>query len=447
MAGKQRFYCPKCGALWDRTDPARGLKWCTNGHEAPLAPKLDEAKRAAPVTATAAPTRDGSPPDLSVLRTISAAALLRKELPEPRWAVPGLVPEGLTLLIGKGKIGKSWWVLGASIAVASGGRALGRVAVEPGPVLYLALEDNERRLQARLRDILGTEQPPDGLELATEWRRLDQGGLALVERWLDAHPGARMVIIDTLARVRGRAGKDTRLYDDDYRALQGLHELAGRRQIAVVVIHHSRKADGVDVLDVASGTTGLTGCADGVLVMRRVRGEQTASLFVTGRDIVDEEDLALRWDSVTMSWILLDPEEGKPLSKERADIQNVLRASPEPLAPIEIAQQLGKSPNVMRVLLHKMVHAGQVAGVGSKYTAPEKRGNGVNGRPETRAGIEQKALPLTINAPGPSVNGNGTINAPAATVNGAVNASEASDLAPVLGIAAHRYGINSIIGE
>ena len=108
---------------------------------------------------------------------LSATELMAIEFPEPRWIVPGIVPEGTTILAGKPKMGKSWLALGTSVAVAAGGVALGTKKVERGAVLYLALEDNPRRLQSRLKKLLPGGAAPEGLELATEWPRLGDGGL------------------------------------------------------------------------------------------------------------------------------------------------------------------------------------------------------------------------------------------------------------------------------
>ncbi len=108
--------------------------------------------------------------------TFTAADLMREELPPVRWAVPGILPEGLSLLAGKPKLGKSWLALGLAVAKASGGVALGKIPVDQGEVLYLALEDNRRRLQNRLRKVLDGSPPPEGLHIATEWARVDEGG-------------------------------------------------------------------------------------------------------------------------------------------------------------------------------------------------------------------------------------------------------------------------------
>ena len=106
---------------------------------------------------------------------ITADDLCRKEFPEPRWAVPGIVPEGTTLLCGKPKMGKSWMALGFGIAVASGGVALGSLKVKTRDVLYLSLEDNERRLKKRIQKILPDGNIPARLHLTTEWPKVGEG--------------------------------------------------------------------------------------------------------------------------------------------------------------------------------------------------------------------------------------------------------------------------------
>jgi len=124
----------------------------------------------------------------------TAADLMATDFPEPRWAVPGLIAEGLNLLVGSPKLGKSWLCLGLAVAIASGGKALGKIDVEQGPVLYAALEDNPRRLQNRLRLVLGRDAVPDDLHITTSLPRLPDLQAVLAD-WLDATPGARLVIV------------------------------------------------------------------------------------------------------------------------------------------------------------------------------------------------------------------------------------------------------------
>ena len=119
----------------------------------------------------------------------TAAELLGEDFADPRFAVDGLFPEGLAFMAGAPKLGKSWMALGLGVAIASGGRAFGTVPVVGGDVLYLALEDSPRRLQSRLRTLLGNDAPPERLHLETEWPRLDEGGTEKLDGWLT---GTRM---------------------------------------------------------------------------------------------------------------------------------------------------------------------------------------------------------------------------------------------------------------
>jgi AAA domain len=146
----------------------------------------------------------GAPTGVNLPTIISASDLVAKVFPEPRWAVDGVVPEGLNLLAGPPKMGKSFLLLGLGVAIAAGGYALGKVPVAAGDVLYLALEDTQRRLQERLVRILDGAPAPDRLHLVTAWPRLDDGGVAAIDTWLGAYPAVRLVAIDTLAMIRSR---------------------------------------------------------------------------------------------------------------------------------------------------------------------------------------------------------------------------------------------------
>ena len=148
---------------------------------------------------------------------ISAAELQRRLFPPICWTVPGLVPEGLTLLCGKPKLGKSWLAMDLGLAVSRGQFTLGRKC-DPGPVLYLALEDSDRRLKSRMERVAGNSPWPETFSFATEWPRLDQGGLGHVEGWLDRNPDARLVIIDTLATVRPPSRANENAHGSDYAA-------------------------------------------------------------------------------------------------------------------------------------------------------------------------------------------------------------------------------------
>jgi RecA-family ATPase len=224
--------------------------------------------------------------------TVTAADLMAAELPPVRWGVRGVLPEGVTLLAGKPKLGKSWLALGLCAAVGAGGVALGTRQVEQGDVLYLALEDNRRRLQKRLGKML-RGPAPEGLEIAISWPKLDEGGVEALEAWLREHREARLVVVDTLAKIRPRT-RGQNVYQEDYAALEELLPLAAEHEVAIVVVHHTRKMAAADPLDEISGSTGLTGGVDGVLVLKRDRGKADAVLHVDGRDIEEPAEYALK---------------------------------------------------------------------------------------------------------------------------------------------------------
>jgi hypothetical protein len=300
-------------------------------------------------------------------RAYTAADLLAENLPEPRWAIEGILPEGLTLLAGKPKLGKSWLCLGVALAVASGGQALGKLRVEPGEVLYLALEDTKRRLKSRLEKLLGTSAPPPGLHLAHAWERMDRGGGAALVEWLDGHRSCKLVVIDTWARfrpVKVRGGND---YEQDYDHAAQLKAVAdGRQGLALFCTAHCRKLGSDDPLEEVSGTFGFTGAADGVLVMRRERGQHDAALFVTGRDI-DEAELALTWDKKACTWSLGGDAAEYRLSKDRAAVLALLKTYGRPIKPTEAAPLLGKNLAAVQRLLWTMARDDQLKAADGAY--------------------------------------------------------------------------------
>jgi hypothetical protein len=300
---------------------------------------------------------------------MSAADLMRLELPEAKWAVPDVLPEGVTILAGKPKIGKSWLGLGLGIAVGVGGRALGQIAVEAGEALYMGLEDNTRRLQKRMRKMLAGREAPRRLEVITEWPQLDDGGVEALDAWLDKRPDARLVVVDTLKKIRPREAGSRSVYDLDYEALEPLVPLASGRGVAILVVHHLRKLEAGDPLDMISGSTGLTGGVDGAMVLKRDRGKQDATLVVDGRDIEEPSELALRWDAEIASWSLMGDAEEYRKSEERRRILELLERMGEPMWPKEIAEALGKNRSTTRVLLANMKQDGQVEDTGQGYTA------------------------------------------------------------------------------
>lgn len=318
---------------------------------------------------------------------ISAAALMDKDFPPPRWAVEGLFAEGLSIFAGPPKIGKSWLALNVAVAVTLGGVAIGRIPVAGGDVLCLALEDTGRRMQERLGITLQGEHAPSRLHIATEWPTLADGAALHLRHWLQRHPDARLVIVDTFQKLRGPVAANQNLYAGDYAAAGELKRVADAYGVAFVVIHHTRKALADDPLDAVSGTTGLAGAADTILVLRKEIGRSDGTLYVRGRD-VPEADHALTFDPDACSWTLLGDAATYRMSEERAAIIAVLRESPEPMSPKHIAETLRKKDGAIRYLLHKMAKVGDIDGLGGFYRLPLSPPNTPNnlGQPPRHSG-------------------------------------------------------------
>ena len=243
------------------------------------------------------------PPAYDWRKQVTTAATLRRQtFPPIKYVVPSLLPEGLSILAGRPKLGKSWMALDVCLAIAAGRFCLGERKPAQGDVLYCALEDNQRRLQKRIDKLLPTfgAEWPERLTLTTTWRRLDKGGVSDISEWIAGVTEPRLVVLDTLAGVRPIRTQQG--YSEDYESLATLHRLANERGIAIVVLHHTRKMEAEDPLDTVSGTLGLAGCADTVLVLNR--SSQGTTLYVRGRDI-EEAEHAVSFDKHSCKWTIL----------------------------------------------------------------------------------------------------------------------------------------------
>lgn len=294
---------------------------------------------------------DGSP--LPV--TISARDLQLQNFPPISWVVPDILPEGLTILAGKPKLGKSWLAMQIGDGVANGGEVLGR-PVEQGAVLYAALEDNARRLKSRMQKtsnelVLWS----DSLEFATEWPRLDASGIEAFQTWADHNSNARLIIIDTLATVRPTGGGNEPLHQRDYGAMRPLHALANDRGIAVLVVHHLRKAEADDPFDTVSGSTGLTGAADATLILKT--SADGPVLYGRGRDMPEFES-AVEFDLTTCRWADLGRPSDAHGSATRKAVRQALKDGK--ITPKDISEVTGIEYDLCAKTLQRMAEGGEV---------------------------------------------------------------------------------------
>ena len=217
--------------------------------------------------------------------------------------IDGLLNNGVNLLVGPPKIGKSFMVADLSVRVSKGEPFLNR-KTHQGEVLYLALEDDFQRLQQRfyrMFDVNDTEN----LHLAIVSQDIKSGLAIKINEFMINHPNVSLIVIDTLQKIRGNEN-DKYSYSNDYDVITILKEIADRHNICILVVHHTRKQEATDIFDTISGTNGLLGAADGSLIINKdKRADSRAKMAVSGRDIPYQE-LTIEFDREKCLWNFID---------------------------------------------------------------------------------------------------------------------------------------------
>ena len=288
----------------------------------------------------------------------SVADLLSAQFPEPKWAIPGLLPAGLVVLAGRPKLGKSWLSLQMAVAVGTGGVVLGR-KVNQGKVLYLALEDNPRRLQDRL----SKQASPKGatVDFHFEWpalveKRGDARGATTLMQAISTQ-GYNLVVIDTISRALGHA--DQLDQADMNVAFGALQRMAIERDICLLLVdHHRKSAGGVgDVIDDVMGATSKVGVADAAIGIYRERGQSNATLKVSGRD-VDDQELAIQFDRDLFCWQLLGNAAGVKTESVQSDILDAIDELGGAATVARVAQWMNKDRANIRKEMLELVNKG-----------------------------------------------------------------------------------------
>lgn len=227
------------------------------------------------------------------LKTVDAETLLSTPLPRTHFVVDELIPQGIHILCGASKIGKSWLMLWLCLQVAEG-KPIWNFPSKQSDVLYLCLEDTFTRIQERLYTI--TDSAPENLRFAVMCGKIGQGLEKQIENFILEFKNTRLIVIDTLQKVRGE-NTDKNAYGNDYNEISLLKTIADKYGIAIVLVHHLRKlGDASDPFNQVSGTTGITGAVDSSFVLKKdKRSSQTATLLCTGRDI-EYQELTLRFE-------------------------------------------------------------------------------------------------------------------------------------------------------
>ena len=296
---------------------------------------------------------------------ITASELSTKTFKPLMWIVEDILPEGCYLLSARPKVGKSWLSLQISLAVALGESTLGKNVIK-GKAIYLALEDNQRRLQSRLDLLKPYGYITDDLLLFTQWPSFDHNGVEeLINLILKEEP--KLVVIDTLAKVRG-ASRSSHVYENDYKTLAPLTAIANKYRLCILIVTHNRKGKSEnDALEQVSGSLGLTGAVDGALIIDGIRTDKQYKLSLIGRDIPNDDELAIARES-NGEWRILGSASQVFVSEERKAILDLLYMHPNGLKPKDISDLLDKKSGTIRKLLLTMTACLQVVNNNGIYT-------------------------------------------------------------------------------
>ncbi len=210
--------------------------------------------------------------------------------------VKGLIVEGATVFAGASKSGKSWMALQLCMCVAAGVPFLER-QTDQGSVLYLALEDSERRLKDRATKLslltgIRKEQYGQFIEIRTQAPTVKDGLIDLLETWITDHPDAKLICIDVMQKVRGITPGRVNMYQDDYAYLTTFADLAKKHRVAILLLHHVNRKDSKtlgDPFDVISGSNGIKGTVDTAIILTRKRDQSQATMIFEGRDVIRNE--------------------------------------------------------------------------------------------------------------------------------------------------------------
>lgn len=247
------------------------------------------------------------------IQLIDAETLYYKPLEHPKMLIDGVLSDGLAIMAGDSKIGKSWMVLWMCLQISKGEPVWG-LPTRKTDIVYLALEDREWRVQQRMQDL--TDTPPDNLHFGFSCGQLGAELESQIEDVLKDYPSTGLLFIDTLQMVRDNVSAKVNAYAQDYKDLSSLKKIADNHGICIFVVHHTRKErDGGNIFNDMTGSTGIMGVADtGMILRKEDRFGDDATLCITGRDV---EEKKLKMQMCGVKWEITEELSADDLRKER----------------------------------------------------------------------------------------------------------------------------------
>ncbi|MCI9146220.1 MAG: AAA family ATPase [Eubacterium sp.] len=238
--------------------------------------------------------------EVKLLEVVDGETLMDMQFSKSRFCIQSLLPQGVSILGGAPKIGKSWMVLDWCVKVAKG-ESVWNLPTEKGTVLYLCLEDSLARIQDRLNCI--TDEVPSNLYVATKSESIETGLIQQIQNFIITHTDTTLIVIDTFQMIRNNSELS---YANDYNEIGKLKQYADEMSISILLVHHLRKQGDNDPLNKLSGTTAISGAVDAVFVLDKdKRNENKANLLCTGRDI-EQREFQLSFNREKCIWDLIN---------------------------------------------------------------------------------------------------------------------------------------------
>ena len=250
---------------------------------------------------------------MNKIQLIDAETLYYKPLAHPRMLIDGILADGLAMMAGDSKIGKSWMVLWLCLQISKGEPVWG-IPTRKTDVVYLALEDREWRIQQRMQEL--TETPPENLHFGFSCGQLGSELEGQIEAVLQDYPSTGLIFIDTLQMIRDNVSGKVNAYAQDYRDLSSLKKIADNHGICIFLVHHTRKdRDSSNIFNDMTGSTGIMGVADTAMLLRKEeRFGDAAALCITGRDV---EEKKLKMQMCGVRWEITEELNADDLRRER----------------------------------------------------------------------------------------------------------------------------------
>lgn len=292
------------------------------------------------VTPFLATSQNGqAPATFANVKRVSANALRAQEFPPLKWFASGLLHEGNCIFAGKSKRGKSWLAFNIAISLALGDDVLGHYEVPyPVKVAYCALEDGDRRMNRRIKQIEASRDLSN-LEIVFAMPKLAEGGYDFIEH-LIAKEGFQVVIIDVLAKVDDQGKSGPKGYQEVYDTLGRLHELRNKHTFALIMITHLRKAEAEEVSEQIMGSMAYVGIQDVVWVFQRKYGDNFGYLEVLDKDMA-EKSIEIEFKEAEGLWTFVGEGDEHAASKEEFEILQYLREETKPQSIKQIMEGIG----------------------------------------------------------------------------------------------------------